>query len=316
MLINRQKIRLDSINSISGATIDIPLSIEFFPVDNSEVIETEFVDTEVQKVINPIVDNDKIRFIPSYTGVSTGKNFIVVPEIKINLHLIKSGTTKTHVTTYGDYGFSDDDVKYRRKRFTESFIRLEFYDKPTLNNNNLLEVINIPVQIGQDQKYIFIDNYNGSTYNMTNNVNLDNVSLPSKQMPISFRLSDPIKLSNRSSEGYNMFWYKDLVDSSPNGYKLYMQATFNDASNGKSFLLVNYNHNTKLFVQDILSDSGIRFLEYLIVRDNIDKGYKYTINKINDKQNGFKINKYKKDIESNITYESIEFDLYQVINSI
>ena len=95
-----------------------------------------------------------------------------------------------------------------------------------------------------------------------------------------------------------------------------MQATFNDASNGKSFLLVNYNHNTKLFVQDILSDSGIRFLEYLIVRDNIDKGYKYTINKINDKQNGFKINKYKKDIESNITYESIEFDLYQVINSI
>jgi hypothetical protein len=316
MLINRQKIRLDTINSISGTTIDIPLSIDFFPVDNSEVIENEFVDTEVQKAINPIVDNDKIRFIPSYTSVSTGNKFNIVPEIKINIYLIKSGTSKTHVTTYGDYGFSDDDIKYRRKRFTESFIRLEFYDKPTLNNNNLLEVINIPVQIGQDQKYIFVDNYNGSTYNITDNVNLDSVSLPSKQMPMSFRLSDPIKLSNRSSEGYNMFWYKDLVDSSPNGYKLYMQATFNDASNGKSLLLVNYNHNSKLSVQDILSDTGIRFMEYLLVRDNTDNGYKFSINKMSNKQNGIKINKYKKDIGSNTTYETIEFDLYQVINTL
>ncbi len=316
MLINRQKIRLDTINSVSGTTIDIPLSIDFFPVDNSEVIETEFVDTEVQNSINPIVDNDKIRFLPSYTGISTSDNFIVVPEIKINLHLIKRGTSKERATTYGNYGFSNDDIKYRRKRFTESFIRLEFYDKPTLNNSNLLEVINIPIQIGQDQKYNFIENYNGSTYNITDNFNLDNKSLPSTIMPISVRLSNPIKLPNRSSEGYNMFWYKDLVDATNDGYKLYMQATFNDASTGKSLLLVNYNHNSKIFLNDILSDGGIRFLEYLLVKDNTDNGYKYCINKLNDKQDGIRISKYKKDIDSNITYETIEFDLYQVINNL
>ena len=316
MLINRQKIRLDTINSISGTTIDIPLVIDFFPVDNSEVIENDFVDTEVQKAINPIVDNDKIRFLPSYTGVSTGNNYIVVPEIKINLHLIKSGTSNTHVTTYGEYGFSDEDVKYRRKRFTESFVRLEFYDKPTLNNNNLLVVVDVPVQIGYDQKYEYIKNYNGTNPNITKNIYLNNASLPSKQMPMSFRISDPVKLPNRTSEGFNMFWYKDLVDGSLNGYKLYMQATFNDASNGKSLLLVNYNHNTKLFIKDILSDTGIRFLEYLLVRDNTDNGYKYIINKLNTDQEGIKINNYKKDKNSDTTYETIEFDLYEVINNL
>jgi hypothetical protein len=63
-----------------------------------------------------------------------------------------------------------------------------------------------------------------------------------------------------------------------------------------------------------MRENGVRFLEYLLIKNKVDNGYKYIINKINKLQNGYKINKYKKDIDSKSTYDAIEFDLYQVIN--
>ena len=68
MFVDKRKILLDNIGS--GTTIDIALGSDFFPVDNSELIENKFVKDEIEKSINPIVDYKKIIFKPSDSDVS------------------------------------------------------------------------------------------------------------------------------------------------------------------------------------------------------------------------------------------------------
>jgi len=49
--VNSKKILVSKLGA-SGTTIDIPLSTNFFPVDNSELITHQFVEQEKEKVIN------------------------------------------------------------------------------------------------------------------------------------------------------------------------------------------------------------------------------------------------------------------------
>ena len=64
MNVNKYKIPLRDIN-VSGTSVNIPISLSFTPVDNSELIETKFIKDEVIKSINPIVDYKKVRFLPA-----------------------------------------------------------------------------------------------------------------------------------------------------------------------------------------------------------------------------------------------------------
>ncbi len=52
MTVNKVQIPLRDIN-ISGTSFNVPLFLSFMPVDNTELIQTEFIDDEVAKVINP-----------------------------------------------------------------------------------------------------------------------------------------------------------------------------------------------------------------------------------------------------------------------
>ncbi len=49
MFVDKRKISLGGIGS--GTTIDISLGSNFFPVDNSELIEDRFVKDEIEKAI-------------------------------------------------------------------------------------------------------------------------------------------------------------------------------------------------------------------------------------------------------------------------
>ena len=82
MFVDKRKILLDSLGS--GTTIDIPLRTNFFPVDNSELIEDKFVKDEVEKSINPIVDYKKVIFKPAREKpeIVTGKQ--ISPQWNIN----------------------------------------------------------------------------------------------------------------------------------------------------------------------------------------------------------------------------------------
>ena len=78
MFVDRRKILIGNIGS--GTTIDIPLKANFFPVDNAELIQDKFVNDEVEKSINPIVDYKKVIFKPA------DDNWEIIDKFKINLN--------------------------------------------------------------------------------------------------------------------------------------------------------------------------------------------------------------------------------------
>jgi hypothetical protein len=64
----------------TGSTMTIPFGMDFFPIDNSELVQKEFVEKETQKAINPIIDYEKSKFAPYNQFTSGNTN-----EIKIKL---------------------------------------------------------------------------------------------------------------------------------------------------------------------------------------------------------------------------------------
>ena len=105
MFANRYQINLSTLaTGTTATTINLPITMEYQLVDQSELIDRVFVDVEVEKAINPIIDYEKVRFLPlnlSGNGLET-----------IIYTLDLSGATN-----YGAIGFSDDDIKFNKENF-------------------------------------------------------------------------------------------------------------------------------------------------------------------------------------------------------
>jgi hypothetical protein len=205
-----------SLNNLSQQNnfIKIPIGQNFSPMDNSEIAENQFLETAIDESINPIIDYEKVRFYP----------FNDINEIIIKLH--NSGSTPLY---YGDtipaspfnLGYSNDDVKFRRNRFKNSFIKFNFYDSPNPSDKRLVFQQIIYNQLNDDQRDI--------------NGNLLSVSA----MPITYRLVDPITFRKGISEGYYIYWLKN--PSTPYPKKFYMTATYNNAADGIITPLMAYD---------------------------------------------------------------------------
>ena len=60
MFANQVQINLTTLGSgATATTINIPITMEYQLVDQTDIINTVFVDSEVKKAINPIIDNEK-----------------------------------------------------------------------------------------------------------------------------------------------------------------------------------------------------------------------------------------------------------------
>lgn len=205
-----------NINKLSqeNSFIKIPIGQNFSAVDNSEIAENQFLDTAIDESINPIVDYEKVRFFP-FNGIN-----------KIIINLNNTGSTPLY---YGDtiptspfnLGYSDDDVKFRRNRFKNSFIKFNFYDSPNPSDKRLIFQQIIYNQLNEDQRDI--------------NGNLLSVSA----MPITYQLVDPITFRKGNSEGYYIYWLKN--PSTPYPKKFYMTATYNNAADGIITPLMAYD---------------------------------------------------------------------------
>ena len=259
--------------TVTGTSINIPLLLDFTPVDNSELIQTKFIDDKVEETINPIIDFKKVRFFPA----AKGRNWPIMPKFRINLNFYTKSSMEAAqanpptgvpsyanassfdgAAAYGDIGFTFDDVFCRADRFAKSFLRLDFFDSPVSNTNNLLFFNDIYTQIGVDQKneYGFL--------------------LPVDVCPISFLLGDSVLKPDTIHEGYYTYWFQDLVDNAPNKeYDLYMTATFNNASNGESIAM--YTTKTLDYDNILLNDiTGPTGSLYLKIKFKNDGGiYKY-----------------------------------------
>ena len=275
MNVNKYKIPLRDIN-VSGTSVNIPISLSFTPVDNSELIETKFINDEANKSINPIVDYKKVRFFPA------DNNWDLIRKLKININFFidfydnnppfdYSYSEYANLNTnagygagyYGDMGASFDDLYCRTKRVMNSFLRFNFFDSNISSENNFLFFNDIFTQIGVDQKNEF------------------NFLLPEDQSPVNYYLGDSVLEPEMIHEGFYLYWFKDLVDNAPNQeLKIYMTAVYNNAINGETIGLYTTQSDLQIPLEaiNLNGPNGLNYLKVILKNDNGIYKYRFSGN--------------------------------------
>jgi hypothetical protein len=223
MLVDRYQVKIPRIDS-SATTINVPIDLTPQMVDQSEIVNREFVSVEVDNAINPTLDYEKVRFLPAdifpnatATTVNPA-NVDVMQQVIYKISLLDS-TTGTYFsnnlngTTYADAGFSDDDLRYRKNKLTKSFLQLSFYDSDIVTDQRLVASMSINPNITstdiQPKSTIY--------------------TVADKQL--EFRLRNPLTDDEAFGEGFFVYYFKDEVDINLPEF-LYMRATFNNAKTG------------------------------------------------------------------------------------
>lgn len=196
-IVNKIQIRLDSIKT-SAATISIPFGLDFFPVDNTELQQTEFVDVEKEKSINPIFDDEKYPFYPTYEA--NGQT-----EIAYEVEYLINGVNLDFL------GLSDDDILYRRNPFIKTYLRLSFFDSRDTKVQRLISRETIPLH------------YNKNWFNP------DETLKPQSTIPLTFISNlNEIIYNSVNGEGYHYYWYKQNLPTT-----LYVNLAIMNAKTGK-----------------------------------------------------------------------------------
>ena len=82
-------------------------------------------------------------------------------------------------------------------------------------------------------------------------------------------------------EGYQIYWFQDLVDNAPNQeYEVYGVVQFNNSLNGKVYQMApskDFNTN-ELTLSDLEGENGLTYLKIILKNDNGVYKYKFTPN--------------------------------------
>lgn len=262
--------------------ISIPIGNDFATNGlQTELIQEQFVETEINKAITPIVNMEKDVYEPIIKSIDEPIN-----EIQINLHfreresedwLVKEGgywngypegnkndvmvtfkTPEHQSDLLGFLDFSNSDVRYQKSSFKKSFVRLLFYDSNNQANQNLLYYSTVFLDSGKDfgklVKYIDGE-YQYPTYDEEGNIDGDKIrtGITVNSEPYSFRKSNGtiVSLSNKEDSFKenrrisSQFTVKDKfnADASSEGFYLYMFAEEDPNLRHKSiYMKVEFNH--------------------------------------------------------------------------
>ena len=257
MFVNKYNIVFNS----TGTTISVPITMDYQLVDQDDIIKTKFVDVEIKKNTNSILDYDKVRFQPIAT---TDNGFLISNNIIYNVHFLNQNNQYNQYSYYGDIGFDNFDIKFRKKRFTNTFLRLSFYDSDTMTNQRLLSFVTI---------YPKIEPNNFSIGAQWGNIT------PANNFKIQFTLSSSLIDRTLNSQGYFLYHFKDEV---PENFpkELYMRADFNNAKNGKTTNLMS-NSDPSITIDNLMvSTAGTNntnniFTKYILKK--VDDSYYYEI---------------------------------------
>ena len=141
MLVDRYQVKIPRIDS-SATTINVPIDLTPQMVDQSEIVNREFVSVEVDNAINPTLDYEKVRFLPASVNpnatATTVNNVIIRQQVIYKISLLDGNTYFSPDTSYANAGFSDDDLRYRKNKLTKSFLQLSFYDSDILTDQRLV----------------------------------------------------------------------------------------------------------------------------------------------------------------------------------
>ena len=271
MFVNRITLPINT--STSATTINIPISLQSYPVDQSELIKTKFVDVKVKESINPIVDYEEARFIP----VDLSNNQVY--ELNFRMNFLSGGT---YYNTYDFLGFTTDDLKYRRNNFTHSFLQLDFYDSPNPLAKNFLFSTAMYCVITNDMLINIPGNTLGSSSITKNNKIVNNI----QNINTTIKVQDPISLPNGVAEGYYLYDYKsDVVNSDK---VIYMRASFNNAKTGKStnFMV----SNQQLSIDNLINNLHT---QYTLKRLGDTHGFNIQGNNVNISNGVYNIDLYE-----------------------
>ena len=277
MSANKYQIRLGNFGS--NDNIKIPLSLDFTSVDQAEVVNRDFVSVETEKAINPIIDYEKVRFLPTLTNGNLIKN------ITYSLNFLNENGSYPSLSHYSDIGFLDDDIKFRKNKFKNSFLRLSFYDSDIPTSQNLVSMITIFSRITVDDILPLTD----SSGNPQNGGGLPKNA---NQILVRYKLDNPITTPQGFAEGFYLYHFKSDVAIGED-HELYMRAEFNNAATGKVTRLITTNE-----LLDINSVIKKLHVKYLLSRDatgffyTIDPTYNNAANII-ESGSGVKVNLYE-----------------------
>lgn len=252
----RYQINLTTISGgTTATTINIPISLESQEIGQSELIDRVFVDVQVENAINPISDYDKVRYLPL--------NLESKPLITISYNLdLNDGED------YKAIGFADDDIKYEKSCFKESFIYMAFFDSPNPMTQRLISYNTIYSKLNEND-LLGVESAQTATYNRV--VGIPGQPKPADEVKLRFIVMNPILKPRGFSEGYYLYDYRDELKIGESK-SLYMRASFKNAKTGKSTNLMVKNLTTPLQIDKVVNELYTR---YILTRDIT--GYYYKI---------------------------------------
>jgi len=305
MSINKYKIRL--VDFESDDNVKIPLSLDFNSVDQAEVVNRDFIAVETEKSINPIVDYEKVRFTPK---LSDGT---IIKDLTFNLNFLSKSTSlsrKTFLGTrflflrdfrsltrrissrgylsptyYSDLGFIDDDIKFQKNKFKNSFLRLSFYDSDIPTSQNLVSMVTIFSRITVNDIVDLVDNSGNPQTGGGLPKNADKIV-------VKYILNNPITKPEGFAEGFYVYHFKsDVAIGQP--HALYMRAEFNNAATGEitKFITTSELLNINSVIKKLHT-------KYLLTRDStgfyytLDPTYNSAVN-IQESGSGVRLNLYE-----------------------
>jgi len=251
MFANKFKINPSSFGSgATATTINVPIVMSTQNVDNAELIERVFVEVETENAINPIIDYEKVRYLP----LDLQENHID----KINYDVYLLDQQGNYVGFYGNIGFTDDDIKFRKESFKQTHLYLGFYDSDNPLTQNLVSYITLYPELKGSDLYPL----------GTPNVVIG-TPRPAGQIPINFVVENPLLNPSGVFEGYHLYDYKSGLNIGAHKY-LYMRASFRNAKTGKivNMMVKNTAQPIDKLVHEI-------YTRYKLVRKN--NGYFYQI---------------------------------------
>lgn len=235
MSVNKYTVNFSQFDETTGATINIPINLGYQLVDQDEIVQTKFVNTEINNNVNDTLDYDKVRFTPIIT---TNNSFSFTSNITYRLHFLNNLNQYNTFSYFGEIGFDNFDVKFRKKGFTQSFLRLNFYDSDSTVNQRLLSFITLFTKINQSDFSI------GSIppWGVVTSVN---------NLKTQFILGNSLVNRTVNGEGFFIYHYKDEVTIDlPK--ELYMRAEFNNAKDGKATGFMSTS-NTNITIDNLVS---------------------------------------------------------------
>lgn len=251
----KYQIRISDLTGITETMINIPINLTPQMIDQAELVKRKFIDVEVEKAINPILDYEKARFTPIY--FPTPNNiaiYNIITNITYNVRFLTSVGFPNSQTVYSEIGITNDDIRFGKKRYENSFLNLSFYDTDKPTTQRLLSNINIYPRLSSI------------------NIQPNGLPNPANQIPITFILSNPIINPNGFSEGFYLYNYKDEVTTTlPK--EIYMRARFNNAANGLTTNMMT--EGVPYFIDDLVNKL---YTKYVLYRNNT--GYYYMVDEI------------------------------------